>query len=277
MGVTANGAAPVFVEPDKYLNIDPDKIEEAITEKTKAVLAVHLYGQACDMSGIVQVCKDHNLRLVEDCAQSHGAGFGGQKTGTFGDFGCFSFYPSKNLGAFGDGGGIWCRTPKLAEQVRMLRNYGSEKRYYNKTVGYNSRLDEIQAALLSVKLKHLDELNAERQNIAGRYDCLITNPMFAKPQKRRNADHIYHQYILESPDAETRERLIAFLKDRGIGSLIHYPVPPHLAECYEYLGYKRGSFPITEEIANTVVSIPIFNGMTEEQIEAVAGAINEFK
>ncbi|MBR6486478.1 MAG: DegT/DnrJ/EryC1/StrS family aminotransferase, partial [Lachnospiraceae bacterium] len=170
MGITINGATPVFVEPDEYFNIDTSKIEEKITDKTKAVLVVHLYGQASQMDKVVDICKKHNLRLVEDCAQSHGSAYKGKVTGTFGDIGCFSFYPSKNIGAFGDGGAIVTDDEDIAKEMRILRNYGSEKRYYNKVVGTNSRLDEIQAALLKVRLEHAKEMNKEKQDVAAEYD-----------------------------------------------------------------------------------------------------------
>lgn len=166
MGITINGATPIFVEPDEYFNIDASKIEEKITDKTKAILVVHLYGQASNMGPVVEICKKHGLRLVEDCAQSHGARFNGQTTGTFGDIGCFSFYPSKNLGAFGDAGAIVTNDDQIAEDVRVFRNYGSEKRYYNRVVGTNSRLDELQAGFLRVRLEHLDELAAEKSKYA---------------------------------------------------------------------------------------------------------------
>ena len=193
MGITINGATPVFVEPDAYYGIDAAKIEEKITPRTKAVLAVHLYGQACQMDKICEITKKHGLYLVEDCAQSHGAVYDGKMTGSFGDIGCFSFYPSKNLGAFGDGGAITCNDPKIAADMKMYRNYGSEKRYYNKVVGANSRLDEIQAGLLRVRLSHMEELTQEKIEIAARYDRGLSNAALTLPQKRPHANHIYHQ------------------------------------------------------------------------------------
>ena len=186
MGVTINGATPVFVEPDKYFGIDAKKIEDAITERTKAVLVVHLYGQACKMDDVADICKKHDLKLIEDCAQSHGARFDGKMTGTFGDIGCFSFYPSKNLGAFGDGGAIVTDNEEYLKKIKMLRNYGSAKRYYNEEVGVNSRLDEMQAGLLRVRLKYLDELTAEKRAIAERYLKEIKNPLITLPETRQN-------------------------------------------------------------------------------------------
>ncbi len=274
MGITINGATPVFVEPDEYFSIDADRIEEKITDKTRAVLVVHLYGQASRMDKIVDICKRHNLRLVEDCAQSHGSGFKGKTTGTFGDIGCFSFYPSKNIGAFGDGGAIVTNDEALAKEMRIYRNYGSEKRYYNKVVGTNSRLDEIQAALLKVRLEHARELNEEKQGIAAEYDKRLNNPLIELPRVRDGADHIYHQYVIRCKE---RDRLMNFLKDKGISTIIHYPIPPHLAEAYEYLGHRRGDYPITEACADEVLSIPMYNGMLKEELDYTIDVLNSFE
>lgn len=273
MGITINGATPIFVEPDDFYGIDASKIEEKITDKTKAILVVHLYGQACQMDMICEIAKKYNLFLVEDCAQSHGATFNGQMTGTFGDIGCFSFYPSKNLGAFGDGGAICTNQKKIAEDMKVYRNYGSEKRYYNKVVGTNSRLDEIQAGLLRVRLSHMKELTEEKQKIAKAYDERLKNPLISLPKKRENANHIYHQYVIQT---EYRDKLIAYLNEREIGTIIHYPIPPHLAEAYAYLGYQKGDFPVAESYADRVLSIPMYNGMTEEELDYVIDAINAF-
>lgn len=276
MGITINGAVPVFVEPDDYYGIDADRIEEKITGRTKAVLAVHLYGIPCQMDKIVDICNRHKLALVEDCAQSHGASFHGQMTGTFGDVGCFSFYPTKNLGAFGDGGAVLVGSDELDARFRIFRNYGSEEHYKNIVVGANSRLDEIQAGMLKVKLKHLDEITAKRQMIAKRYDEGITNPKFMLPKVRTGCSGVYHQYVIRAEDKEQRESLIEYLDERGIGTIIHYPIPPHLAEAYRYLGYRGGDFPITEHYADTVLSIPMYNGYTEEEQRYVIKALNEF-
>lgn len=274
MGITINGAIPVFVEPDQYDNIDADKIEAAITKKTKAILAVHLYGQACDMSKIMNIARKHNLKVVEDCAQSHGNHWNNKTVGTFGDVGCFSFYPSKGCGAFGDAGCIVTDNEELAKLFRVFRNYGSEKRYHNMMVGSNSRLDEIQAGLLRVKLSHLDEFNEERCKIANRYDEEITNPLIKKPQIRSGADSTWHQYVVHVP--ENRDQLMDYLKEQEIGTLIHYPIPPHLSEAYAYLGHKKGDFPIAEQYADEVLSLPMYNGMTEEEQSMVINAINSF-
>ncbi len=273
MGITMNGATPVFVEPDEYFNIDASKIEEKITDKTKAILVVHLYGQASNMGAIVDICKKYNLRLVEDCAQSHGAKFNGKTTGTFGDIGCFSFYPSKNLGAFGDAGAIVTNDDSIAEDIRVFRNYGSEKRYYNKVVGANSRLDEIQAGFLRVRLKHLDELALEKKQICERYLSELKNDKIELPKTREGATHIWHQFVIKT---DYRDELIKYLDDKGIGTIIHYPIPPHLSEAYQYLNLKEGALPITEQFAKTVLSIPLYNGMTKEEQEYVLEAINSF-
>lgn len=273
MGITINGATPVFVEPDEYNNIDVSKIEEKITEKTKAILVVHLYGQASNMKPIVDLSKKYNLRLVEDCAQSHGAKYDGKMTGTFGDIGCFSFYPSKNLGAFGDAGAIVTDDEQIAKDFKMYRNYGSEKRYYNKVVGANSRLDELQAALLRVRLRHMDEILDEKSNICARYLKELDNPLIDLPKIREGATHIWHQFVIHCKE---RDRLIEYLNENEIGSIIHYPIPPHLSEAYQYLEYKKGALPITEQYANEVLSLPLYNGMTKEEQTKVIEVINSF-
>ena len=274
MGITMNGATPVFVEPDEHYQIDADRIEACITEKTKAVMVVHLYGLVADMDKIVSVCKKHNLKLIEDCAQSHGAKFGGKTTGTFGDIGCFSFYPSKNLGAFGDGGAIVTDDEALAKEVKIFRNYGSEKRYYNKVVGMNSRLDELQAGLLNVRLEHMEEITRERRELAGRYEEKLKRDHIALPVTREGTETVWHQYVIR---CGRRQELIDYLSQKGIGTIIHYPVPPHLSEAYAYLGHKKGDFPVTERYADNVLSIPIYNGMTGEEQDYVIEAVNGFQ
>ena len=273
MGIAINGATPVFVEPDAFYNMNTQNLESYITEKTKAILVVHLYGQASKMDDILALCKKHNLRLVEDCAQSHGACFKGKMTGTFGDIGCFSFYPSKNLGAFGDAGAIVTEDEAIAKSIRMYRNYGSEKRYYNKVVGANSRLDELQAGLLRVRLKYMQELTDERIQLAARYSAKIKNDKLILPQVREDADSVWHQYVIRT---EKRDELIDYLNGLNIGTIIHYPIPPHLSEAYAYLGFKKGDYPITEEYAETVLSIPMYNGMTREEQDRVIEALNAF-
>lgn len=273
MGITMNGAIPVFVEPDEYYNIDVERIESAITDKTKAICVVHLYGQASNMDRIMEIAKKYNLKVVEDCAQSHGADFNGKRTGTYG-IGCFSFYPSKNLGCFGDGGAITTNDEKLDRDFRVLRNYGSDKRYYNEVVGYNSRLDELQAGLLRVKLSHLDELTKEREKIAKRYLSEINNPKIKLPRIRENATSVWHLFVIK---IDERNNFQQYLDDNGIGTVIHYPIPPHLSKAYSYLGYKKGDFPITEEYAETVLSLPLYNGMTDEEQSYVIDIINRYR
>ncbi len=274
MGITMNRATPVFVEPDEYDNIDAKKIEQRITKNTKAILAVHLYGQSCDMDIIMDLAKKHNLRVVEDCAQSHGTKWKDKTCGTIGDVGCFSFYPSKGCGAFGDAGAIITNSKELADKFKIYRNYGSEKRYYNQVVGTNSRLDEMQAGLLRVKLSHLDEMNTERNILANRYISKINNPVIKILTTRPNCYNTWHQFVIHT---SYRDQLIEYLNDYEIGTIIHYPIPPHLAEAYEYLGFTKGDFPIAEKYSNEVLSLPIYNGMTEEEQDFVIEKINDFK
>ena len=276
MGISINGATPVFVEPDEYDNIDANKIEESITKNTKAILAVHLYGQACDMTKIMDIAIKYDLRVVEDCAQSHGNHWKGKTVGTFGDIGCFSFYPSKGCGAFGDAGCIVTDDMEIAKKFRIFRNYGSEKRYHNMMVGSNSRLDEMQAGLLRVKLEHLDDFNIERCNIAERYMNGIRNSLVQFPKIRTGADSTWHQFVVHINNGK-RNELQEYLKLKEIGTLIHYPIPPHLSKAYSYLGKKRGDYPIAEKYADEVLSLPMYNGMTEEEQTIVIEAINNFK
>lgn len=273
LGITENGAVPVFVEPDEFYNIDAAKIEAVITKRTKAVMAVHLYGQAANMKKIKELTQKYHLYLLEDCAQSHGAACYGQMTGTCGDLGCFSFYPTKNLGAFGDAGAIVTDNEELAEKLRMLRNYGSRIKYYNEIEGVNSRLDEIQAALLSVKLSHMNELTEERIEAAKYYEGHIKNPKFIKPETKEGSTHVYHQYVLRYGE---RDKLQEYLLQNGIQTQIHYPIPPHLAECYQYLGYKKGDFSIAERYADEVLSLPLYTGITRKEQDYVITALNAF-
>ena len=273
MGVVEEGATPVFVEPDEYYCIDAGKIEAAITDKTKAVMAVHLYGQSADMGRICEIAKKHSLFVIEDCAQAHDSEFSGKKIGTWGDIGCFSFYPTKNLGAFGDSGAVITDNEELANRIKTLRNYGSSIKYHNDLCGVNSRMDEIQAAFLRIKLTHLDELIAQRRKIAKMYLEGIDNSKITLPSLRDNATHVWHLFVVR---CEERERLMSFLEDKGIHVQIHYPIPPHLQKCYEFLGHKEGEFPITEKYAKNVLSLPLFNGMTDEEVNYVIECINEF-
>lgn len=273
LGITENGAIPIFIEPDEYFNLDSAKIEKKITDKTKAILVVHLYGQAADMVNIKSIAEKYELHLVEDCAQSHGSCFNGKVTGTWGDIGCFSFYPTKNIGAFGDSGAIVTNNDKLYENIRMLRNYGSKVKYHNEILGVNSRMDEIQAALLSVKLRHYSELRAERESIANEYLRRIKNPLITLPSVREKAEHVWHLFVLKINE---RDKFQRYLSDNGIATQIHYPIPPHLSNAYMYLRYKEGNFPITEDYTSSIVSLPLYEGMSDEEVQYVIDIINEY-
>jgi len=273
MGITINGAKPVFVEPDAYFTIDPDKIESKISERTKAILSVNLYGQSCHMQRLREICDTYHLLLLEDSAQSHGAKFDGKFTNTYTDISCFSFYPTKNLGGFGEGGAILTNNPDYDRAFRMYRNYGSEKRYYNQVVGTNSRLDELQAGLLRVKLAHMNETNEERQRLIDRYALEIQNPMILLPKVRPYASSVWHQYVIR---CTKRDHLKAYLQEHGVDSIIHYPIPPHLSEAYGYLGFRRGDLPIAEDYADTGLSLPLYNGMTESEQAYVIQILNSY-
>ena len=234
-------------------------------------MVTHLYGQASNMNRIAEIARKHQLELIEDCAQSHGACFEGKMTGTFGISGCFSFYPTKNLGAFGDAGAIVTDDEAFADQIRMMRNYGSQIKYHNEIEGVNSRLDEMQAALLRVKLTHLQELNDERKILAKRYREGINNPEIILPEVRDGAESFYHQYVIR---CAKRDALQKKLEQSGIQTQIHYPIPPHLAKCYTYLGHKKGEYPITETYADEVLSLPIYTGMTFAEQDYVIEQIN---
>ena len=274
LAVTENGATPVFVEPDAFHCLDANMIEEAITEKTKAILPVHLYGQACQMDVICDIAQKHCLYVVEDCAQSHGATFNGQLTGTFGTIGCFSFYPTKPLGALGDSGAIAVNNRELADKLHAMRNYGSHIKYVNDIEGVNTRLDEVQAAALKVGLSHLDSGNEYRRRIAERYLEGIKNTLVQLPETREGNYHVYHVFAIMS---DYRDQLQKYLEDNGIHTLIHYPIPPHMQKCYEYLGHKEGDFPIAEKYAKTLLSLPIYVGMPMEEVDYVIDVINKFK
>ena len=274
MSITRNEATPVFVEPDEYYNLDPTKIEDAITEKTKAILVVHLYGQASDMEAINTIAKKHCLYVIEDCAQSQGARQNRKVTGSLSNIGCFSLFPSKNLGAFGDGGAITTNNPELDKQIRIYRNYGSEKKYYNQIVGTNSRLDELQAAMLRVRLRYLTDMNNERKAICTRYLDNIKNEQIILPKVREGCQSVWHQFVIRT---DKRDQLVAHLQEKGIEIIIHYPIPPHLSEAYKHLGYSEGSYPIAEGYAKTVLSLPLYIGMTEIEQEYVIEAVNKFR
>jgi dTDP-4-amino-4,6-dideoxygalactose transaminase len=275
LAVSYVGATPVFVEPDAgTYNIDPKKIAAAINGKTKAIMPVHLYGQAAAMDEIMALAQKHELYVIEDNAQAQGATWNGNKTGTFGQLNGTSFYPGKNLGALGDAGGITTNDDKLNETVRTLRNYGSQKKYHNEMTGFNMRLDEAQAAFLRVKLRYLPTWNEQRKEIASWYDAALKNIAdVVLPITAEGATHVYHLYVIRTGK---RDALQEHLSKNGIGTLIHYPIPPHLQKAYQHLGFKKGDFPIAEEIAATCLSLPIWPGMQQADVELIANTIKTF-
>ncbi len=267
------GLKPVLVEPDiKTYNIDPSLIEKAITSKTKAIMVVHLYGKPCDMDPIVEICKKYDLKLIEDCAQSHGATYKGKMTGTFGDTGCFSFYPTKNLGALGDGGAVVTNDDEIADKIRTIRNYGSKIKYYNEMIGYNSRLDEVQAAFLIVKLKDLDKINSHKRKLAEIYDKNL-DPKFIKPVRIEGFYDVFHIYNIR---IKNRDNLKEYLLEKGIKTDVHYPVSPNRQKAMKGI-LDHFNCPISEEIHSTTLSLPIAYFHTEEDIKKVCDAINSFK
>lgn len=275
LAVSYVGAIPIFVEPDGLTyNINPELIVQAISPKTKAIMPVHLYGQACEMDKIMAIAKHYNLKVIEDNAQAHGATFKGKFTGSWGDVNGTSFYPGKNLGALGDAGAVTTNNKNIAEKIQMLRNYGSKVKYHNEEIGHNMRLDELQAAFLSVKLRYLEAWTAQRQQIAIWYnEALHEINDIILPHTHKNATHSYHLYVIRTLK---RDALQNFLTKQGIGTLIHYPIPPHLQDAYRHLGFKKGDFPIAEELAKTSLSLPIWPGMTEENCIQVSGVIKAF-
>ena len=273
LAITNNGCSPVLVEPDlDTYNINPDLIEAKITDKTKAILVVHLYGQAVKMDKIWALAKKYNLKIIEDSAQAHGAYYNDKRVGSLGDASGFSFYPGKNLGALGDGGAVTTNDEELAQKIRALANYGSHKKYENIYQGLNSRLDEIQAAVLDVKLKYLDSDNAKRKEIAQYYLQNIKNPLISLPQTYSENSHVWHLFVVMVKD---RARFQSYLNDNGIQTIIHYPIPPHKQECYKELNHL--SFKITEQIHSEIISIPISPVMSDSQIQKVVEAINSYK
>lgn len=275
LAVTYVGAKPILVEPDiRTFNIDPCRIEEKITKNTKVILPVHLYGQPCEMSPIMEIAKKYNLYIVEDCAQAHGARYNGQRVGSFGNAAGFSFYPGKNLGALGDAGAVVTDNRQIGDMVRALGNYGSDYKYHHIYKGNNSRLDEIQAAFLTAKLPHLDRVNDERRRIAQKYLDGIKNEEVTLPYVLENTTPVWHIFAIR---CRRRDQLENFLNQKGIGTNRHYPIPIHMQECYQELGINEGELPIAEEISKTELSIPLYYGMTEEQIEYVIRMINEFE
>lgn len=277
LAITDNGLKPVLVEPTwENLEIDVNRIEQAITSKTKAIMIVHLYGRCAYTEKLGEICKKHNLYLFEDNAQAHGCAFNGKRTGSLGDACAHSFYPGKNLGAFGDAGAVTTSDEELATAIRSLANYGSTRKYVFKYVGRNSRLDEMQAAVLDVKLRHIDDDNAYRQKIAAYYYEHINNPLITLPVQLHDENNVYHLFPVF---CEHRDKLQEYLTKNGIGTIIHYPIPPHMQECYskESWNIPKLSLPITERIANEELSLPISPVMTDSEVKEVVNVINGFK
>lgn len=273
--IVKSGARPVFVEMDKdTYNIDVSKIEEKINEKTKAIMPVHLYGQPADMDEILQIAKRHSLDVIEDACQAHGAKYKGRRVGAIGDAACFSFFPAKNLGAYGDGGAIVTNNQELAEKIKMLRNYGQKKKYYHEFVGYNSRLDSIQAAVLRIKLRHLDKWNDLRKQHADEYKKLLAGiGEIILPKEGLERTHVYHLFVVRVPQ---REALRKYLASKEIFDGIHYPVPVHLQNAYRFLEYKKGDFPTTEKYADEILSLPMFPELRKDEIKYVTDEIKNW-
>ncbi|MET3979698.1 dTDP-4-amino-4,6-dideoxygalactose transaminase [Mucilaginibacter sp. UYP25] len=275
LAISQTGATIIPVEPDPgTFNLDVTRLEAVITPKTKVIMPVHLYGQACQMDAIMQIASKHDLYVVEDNAQAQGCTYNGKPTGSFGNINATSFYPTKNLGAYGDAGALTTNDAGLARKAKLIRNYGSEKKYYNDVIGVNSRLDELQAAFLLVKLEYLNGWLNERKQIAAAYtDQLAGIPGLILPVTAPGADHVYHLYVIRTA---RRDELEQHLTGKGIGTAIHYPVAPHLQKAYGHLGYKKGDFPIAEELAETCLSLPLNPGMTEGEIKYVCEIIRLF-
>lgn len=276
-GATLCGAKPVFVDchPESY-NIDPAKIEKAITKKTKAIVAVHLYGQPADMDKLKEIADKHKLILVEDCAQAHLAEYNGKKVGGLSYASSFSFYPGKNLGAYGEGGAVITNDEELANKFRMMREHGSPQKYEHIIFGHNYRMEAIQGAVLGIKLKYLDKWTNMRRNVASLYNKFLSDcSMIILPKEMNYSKHVYHLFIIKTkPD--TREKLATFLNENGIASGLHYPVPLHLQKCFSYLGYKKGDFPVSEDLADNCLSLPMFPELTEEQVYYICEKIKLF-
>lgn len=270
LAVSLSGARPVLVEPDPFTcNIDPLRIEVALTERTKVLLPTHLYGQPADLDPLLAIARRHRLKLLEDAAQAHGALYSGKRLGAHGDAVAWSFYPTKNLGAMGDAGAVTTNDPDFARRIRLMGNYGSAQRYVAEIKGVNSRLDPLQAAILNVKLNHLDEWNDRRRAIAASYSQVLAGAALTLPSVPDWADPVWHLYVIQSP---ARDRIAARLADAGIQTLIHYPIPPHLQQAYADLRLPKGSFPIAERLADSVLSLPIGPHLSAEQVKEVTTA-----
>ncbi len=268
------GATPVLVDiEDKSYNMDPGKLEKAITKKTKAIIPVHLYGQPADMNPILQIAEKRKIPVIEDTCQAHGAEYKERKTGGLGRVGCFSFYPGKNLGAYGEGGGVTTDDEDIAQKVKMLRDHGSPKKFYHEYIGNNCRLEGIQGAVLAVKLRYLDRWNDGRRKNADLYRKYLKGTDVGLPEEMPYAKHVYHVFCVRVKD---RENLINFLKDKEVFTNIHYPIPIHLQKAYSFLGYKKGDFPVTEGCMDEILSLPMFAELTEEEVKYTADCIKEF-
>lgn len=275
------GARPVLVDIDPVsYNMDPVQLREIVIadkaclgRRLKAIIPVHLYGQSADMEPILEIAGEFDLKVIEDACQAHGSEYKGRKAGSIGDYAAFSFYPSKNLGAYGDGGMILTKDPSEAQKLKMLRNYGQEKRYYHQIKGFNSRLDELQAAVLTVKLKYLDAWNNRRREIADFYNNNIQNSQVTKPVEMTYGRHVFHLYVVRHPD---RDGFQNYLKEKGVHTVIHYPVPIHLQEAYKDLGYQKGSFPVAEKYANEIISLPMFPQLKDDEVETITEVVNSF-
>jgi dTDP-4-amino-4,6-dideoxygalactose transaminase len=275
LAVSQCGATPIPAEPDETtFNIDPEEIARKITNKTKVIIPVHLYGQSADLDPILQLAKQHGIKVLEDGAQAHGATYKAKKLGGHGDAVAWSFYPGKNLGAMGDGGAVTTNDSELADKIRLLRNYGSRIKYVNEVRGYNSRLDPLQAAILTVKLRHLDDWNSRRQRIAMTYESAIVSSAIKLPKVPQWTSSAWHLYVVRTGE---RKRLQKYLEGRGVGTLIHYPIPPHLQKAYVDLNWREGDFPIAERMAQEVISLPIGPAITSDQLSTIIDAINDFE
>ncbi len=275
LAITHTGATPIFVEPDpKTYTLDVSSIETVVTDRTKAILAVHMYGHPCQMDALMALAEKHQLWVIEDTAQAHGAQYAGRIAGSWGHMQATSFYPTKNLAALGDAGAITTQDEWLAARIRMLQNYGSSQKYHYKRQGWNKRLDEIQAAILQVKLTHLDSWNQQRQHLASAYLTQLAGiPGLVLPQILPQVLHAWHLFVVRTTQ---RTDLQSYLKTYGIDTLIHYPIPVHLQPAYRELGFRRGDFPVAEEIADTCLSLPLYPGLTDEEIEYIAEKIRQF-
>jgi len=283
-GATLCGAKPVFVDchPESY-NLDPEKLEAAITPKTKAIVAVHLYGQPADMDALKEIAAKHNLHIVEDAAQAHLAEYKGNKVGSLSDATSFSFYPGKNLGAYGEGGAVVTNNDDLAAKIKLIREHGQSKKYYHETYGHNYRMEGIQGAVLGVKLKYLPDWTNERRRAAAKYKEHLGNfEQLSVPEELPDVKHVYHLYVVKvngkslEEREETRNKLQSFLSDNGIASGLHYPIPLHLQKCFSHLGYNKGDFPVTEDLAQSGFSLPMFPELKDDQIGYIAEKMREF-